>query len=111
MKPIDFRNETWADVQKRVQGQRLFVYQALLAHGPATTRALARAMQTDILTVRPRITELYQIGLCRLAAVPTANGGEGIYEAIPMAEVEARFAEVAKLARTGGGQLNLRLTA
>jgi predicted ArsR family transcriptional regulator len=81
MQPIDYRNETWEDVQKRVEGLRRQVYHALQKHGPCTTRQLAEKCGIDLLTVRPRVTELYQLGLAQLAN-PEPGGGEGVYQAV-----------------------------
>jgi transcription initiation factor IIE alpha subunit len=82
MKPIDFRNETWRDVQERfAEGLRQQVYRALEKHGPCTTRELAQRSGIDILSLRPRVTELYQLGLAELAN-PEPGGGEGVYQAV-----------------------------
>ena len=62
MKPIDYRNETWERIQSRIHGQRLAVYDGFCQHGPITTRELSNRIGISILTVRPRATELYQLG-------------------------------------------------
>lgn len=81
MKPIDYRNETWADIVLRVEGLRRDVYRELQQHGACTTRQLAQKSGIDLLTVRPRVTELYQLGLVELVnAEPGA--GEGVYQAV-----------------------------
>jgi len=73
MKPLDFRNETFASLRARLTGLRSQVWTAWIAweiaHGTdgATTRAVAEGSRIDILTLRPRVTELYQIGALRLA--------------------------------------------
>jgi predicted transcriptional regulator len=90
VKPIDFRNATWEQVQEQVIGLRLSVYNALAIAGPCTTRELARRSGIDLLTVRPRVTELYQLGLVELANAEP-GGGEGIYQAVPVAVAQARF--------------------
>jgi sugar-specific transcriptional regulator TrmB len=90
MKPIDYRNETWVGVQQRVEGLRREVYLALDRLGPATTRALADRSGIDLLTLRPRVTELYQLGLVELAN-PERGGGEGVYRAVPLPVAEACF--------------------
>ena len=90
MKPIDFRNTTWEHVQEQVTDLRKDVYRALTAHGPCTTRRLAERSGIDILSVRPRVTELYQLGLAELAN-PEAGGGEGIYQAVPWVVAKDRF--------------------
>lgn len=92
MKPIDYRDTTFRDIQARVHGDRASVLEALQLHGPATTRDLARAMEWDVLSVRPRVTELVQLGLAEL--VPEQDGRvsrEGSYRALSTAEAEALF--------------------
>ena len=90
MKPIDYRNETWKDVEARVDLLRREVYLALEKHGPCTTRALALACGIDLLTVRPRISELYSIGLVELSN-PENRGSEGIYQTVPWPVAHSRF--------------------
>jgi len=83
MKPVDFRNETFAEIYERCEGDRLAVLEALKKHGPCTTRQLAAAMEWDILTVRPRVTELAQIGAVEAC---DAHGHEGVYRARMLGE-------------------------
>ena len=54
-------------------------------HGPCTTRQLAEKSAIDILNVRPRTTDLVQIGLVEMIG----GGQEGIYRARSQAEWEA----------------------
>lgn len=91
MSPIDFRNITFRELQGRLVHLRLSVYEALSQHGPCTTRELAHECGIDILTVRPRMTELVQMGfaVCINEEPPTH---EGIYRALTLAEAEAAFA-------------------
>ena len=88
MTPIDFRNATFESLRARLNVARSNVYEAWLTHGPCTTRQLAIASGIDLLTLRPRTTELYQLGLVTLApdsqrespSVALAKEGhEGIY--------------------------------
>jgi len=96
MKPIDYRNETWRDVESRfAESLRRQVYRALEQHGPCTTRQLAERSHFDILSVRPRVTELYQLGLAELAN-PEAGGGEGIYQTVPWFVARDRFEKTKK---------------
>ena len=90
MQPIDYRNETFAAVQSRICGQRAAVLSAWLKHGPATTAELAERSGLSILTLRPRTTELVELGFVRLAEVQTAKG-EGTYTAVSPAEAAAHF--------------------
>ena len=80
MKPIDLRDATFAGLSREfLTGARLTLYRDLLERGPSTTRALAERTGISIFTVRPRVTELAQIGLVKLGE---AAGREGIYCAI-----------------------------
>jgi predicted ArsR family transcriptional regulator len=90
MKPIDYRNETWDQMRARVDKVREAVYLALDRHGPCTTRQLAQKSSIDILTVRPRVTELYQIGLVELANAES-RGDEGVYRTVPWAVARSQF--------------------
>ncbi len=90
MKPIDYRNTTWDQVQEQLVDLRKDVYRALTAHGPCTTRQLAERSGIDLLNVRPRVTELYQLGLVDLAN-PESGGSEGIYQAVNIVVAKARF--------------------
>lgn len=70
MKPVDYRNDTFASLKDRLNDLRLEVWEALTAHGPCTTKELAAAMRPAdplfVLDVRPRVTELCQIGFAVL---------------------------------------------
>lgn len=78
MKPIDLRNATWLSLQADLQDLLREVYQAWLEHGPGTTRAVASRSRRDILSLRPRTTDLYHLGLIELTG---SEGREGIYRA------------------------------
>lgn len=92
MKPIDYRDATFKDIQARLHGDRSSVLEALQIHGPTTTRHLAEAMGCDILNVRPRVTELVQLGLVELVpADPDGPKREGVYRALTLPEAEALF--------------------
>jgi predicted transcriptional regulator len=88
MVPIDFRNATFRDIQSRLSGLRASVYEALLDRGPCTTRQLSQVDGLDLLTIRPRITELVQLGLVECLET---RGHEGIYSALTQAQAEAVF--------------------
>ena len=56
---------------------------------PTTTRNIAYAMaRSEPTSIRPRVTELVQLGLARCVGV---RDGEGLYEAIPLDEARAAF--------------------
>ncbi len=106
MIPIDFRNETFEQVRKRgLEGLRGQVFRAFEKFGPCTTAALAQHLESPndlgpkaILTVRPRATELYQLGMLELVN-PESRGGEGIYRAVMYPVHQARFAKLQAEAR------------
>lgn len=97
MKPIDYRNQTWEDIRGLLSGTRVLVWQAFRQHGPATTRAISELCDIDILTLRPRATELYQLGFLRLHG--DEPGAEGIYEACTLEEAMATFQDNVRAAR------------
>lgn len=90
MKPIDFRNETFDQIRARVTEDRELVHRAWLAHGPGTTREVSAKAGIDLLTLRPRSTELYQIGLLELA---DKDGHQGVYRARTIGEWTAYIAQ------------------
>lgn len=90
MSPIDHRNLTFKDLCSRLVHLRQSVYDALSHHGPCTTRELAHESGLDLLTVRPRVTELVQLGFAQCLDV---DGHEGRYRALTIAEAEALFIE------------------
>jgi len=82
------RQANWDALQPRLQGDRQRVYDAWLMWGPCTTRQLAEQTNMDILSLRPRTTELFQLGLLVLEC----GGREGVYRALGRAEFEERAA-------------------
>lgn len=90
MSPIDYRNTTWQDLQAHVVDLRLRVLSTLRQHGPCTTRELANLSGIDLLTVRPRVTELKDLGFVtlvedkatRTAAALRGYSGQGVYRAL-----------------------------
>lgn len=92
--PAAYRNATWEHLQSSLDHRRRAVLHALRTHGPCTTRALATAMGWDILSVRPRVTELLQAGWVQALDLP---GREGTYRALTDSEAIA-----ARQQATGG---------
>ncbi len=81
---IDFRNITWESLQEQLTGRRLQVLAAWRLHGPATTRELSERSGIDILTLRPRTTELLDLGFLMLVSVDErrpVRQHEGVYRA------------------------------
>jgi hypothetical protein len=94
MKPTDYRDMTWEEIKCALVEDRLAVYNSLQVWGPCTTRQLAVYMSLDILSVRPRMTELCQMGLARAVEVgmekrrEDQSVREGYYESVGMADAE-----------------------
>ena len=89
MKPIDYRNANWHYLQSRIQGDRLAVFSAWRQHGPGTTKELAEKSGMDILSFRPRTTELVQLGFVIL--LDEFPGKEGTYRALSDGEAWELF--------------------
>lgn len=106
--PSEARALTFTEIQGRLTNLRGLVYEGLLTHGPATTRELAFALQIDLLTVRPRVTELFQLGLAMMERV---EGHEGLYTAVPLPDLEARLTREASEAAQTPHQTTLPLAA
>jgi predicted transcriptional regulator len=95
MTPVDYSKDTWEDVMRRAEGLRKTVLDGYREHGPCTTRQLARLLDLDILTVRPRTTELYQLGLVELVQDEDGTTGrEGVYAAVPFLRFRQNFARL-----------------
>lgn len=105
MEPIDYRNATFAEVKKRIRGARAAVLAAWQKHGPCTTEELAERSGLSILTLRPRTTELYQLGFVELAS---SQAGAGIYRARSAGAAEYDFWKRKEAARKS--QLELDIT-
>lgn len=90
MKPIDYRNATFAEIRDRIAGDRARVLEAWRVHGPCTTEDLAARSGIPILTLRPRTTELRQLGFVILAA---GKGHSGVYRSATADEALAFFHE------------------
>jgi hypothetical protein len=104
MTPEEIRDAKWTEIENQVTGQREMVYTSLLACGRCTTEALAAAMEKSVLSVRPRVSELYDLGLVALVG---KDGHNGIYEAIPVFAARQQH-EVRRAARVSQGtQLTL----
>lgn len=104
MKPIDYRDATWEAIRENVSGLREAVWRAFAEWGPGTTRFISEKSGIDILTLRPRATELYQLGFLKLheeSAVKSqeGQGHEGIYAACTADEALATFHARVKAAR------------
>ena len=108
MKPVDFRNETFASIQNRIAGSRSAVYAAWSQHGPCTTEQLAERSKLSILSLRPRTTELFQLGFICLAEIQDVSGS-GTYRVRSQPELVAWLAEQHRLANEPQRELGLRV--
>jgi DNA-binding IscR family transcriptional regulator len=89
MKPTDLRNHGFERIQGALCGLRAAVYAAWQRHGPCTTQELAARSGLALLSLRPRTSELCELGLVEL--VGDERGASGIYRARPLEEVEHDF--------------------
>lgn len=108
MKPADYRNETWESLQSRMKDSLRAVLAAWRTHGPGTTREVAARSGIDLLTFRPRTTDLQQLGFVTLAD-EKFHGHEGIYRAFSEAEALAEFERRTLATRTAPAQADLKL--
>jgi hypothetical protein len=76
LKPAELRNLTWKEVREHVSDDMQRVHRAWADHGPGTTREVAEKSGLSLLTLRPRTTDLYQVGLVECV---DRRGGEGVY--------------------------------
>jgi hypothetical protein len=97
MKPIDYRVNHWQEIRDLVHGLREAVWRAFAEYGPDTTRGVALKSGIDILTLRPRATELYQLGFLKLHG--DEPGAEGTYAACTLEEAMATFQANVRAAR------------
>lgn len=90
MKSTDFRNANFEKLRESawLAGKRWEVYCAFLNHGPMTTRQAAQASGIDLLTVRPRTTELLQAGF---VFEVLADGHQGTTEGVYVARTREEF--------------------
>lgn len=89
MKPVDLRNATWQAALEHVTEDMLRVHEAWLTHGPGTTRAVAERSGISLLTLRPRTTDLYKLGLVELVDAKLGiRSSEGVYRFVRPADAE-----------------------
>ena len=86
--PADIRDDNFRRIEAKLTGDRLRVHRALLLYGPCTTMALAARSGITIFSVRPRVTELCDLGLAELHG---RAGREGIYRALTCEEAQRRY--------------------
>lgn len=86
MKTTDPRDLTWDELRSHLTGLRARVWLALAEIEPATTSEIAAHLGWSVLTVRPRVTELAQIGFVECLG---RKGREGLYQHLTEVEVKA----------------------
>jgi len=97
MKAVDYRNESFDQVKSRIDSTRSFIWQRMQEAASAlTTREIAELTGVDLLTVRPRVTELLQLGFVEVAG---GAGHEGRYRALSNFEALRVYEERARIAR------------
>jgi hypothetical protein len=101
LSPSEIRDSNWQQISGHMHGLRQVVYEALRMHGPCTTRQLAAKAGMDILSVRPRVTELAELGF---AACSGREDKEGIYRACTYQQAATAHAQRQSLARGEGVQ-------
>lgn len=79
MLPTDIRKLTWDEVRDHLAGPRQVIWEWLVVLGPATTSQIAEGTSIGLLTVRPRVTELVQLGFAECIG---REHREGIYRAV-----------------------------
>lgn len=106
MIPIDFRNATFESLQAGMTRAQRAVLDAWEEFGPGTTRNVAALSGIDILTFRPRTTDLVQLGFVVLDEVQDRKG-EGRYRALSKWEAAALFLQRKKAATAAQTELAL----
>jgi len=83
MTPSELRDANFNQLAESLPGIRRAVWLAWCSVKSGTTRELAGISRIDLLTFRPRTTELYEIGLVEFVCQKKKlhGGSEGIYRA------------------------------
>ena len=106
MKPIDARTATWDEVRANLTGRRLAAYDAWKCWGPGTTHEVAERSGMSVLTLRPRTTELVQLGFVVMTEMAHK---EGIYQAVSEENAMDAFTTRQMELRGSASQLPLKL--
>lgn len=105
---LNLRDANFESLRDSLEEKLREVYHAFVAFGPCTTRQLADAARMNILSVRPRTTDLLRVGLLALSGEVKGPSGrkEGVYEATTPAEWAHWQGE-----QFGGAQIEMGLKA
>ncbi len=102
MRPIDIRNETWQQVQSRLNQSLNEVWDAYKQFGSGTTEEIAKKSGITIFTLRPRTSDLFKMFLVELVG---RNKDGGIYKHVPSYVAQMRYEEAQ--AKLNANQLQL----
>lgn len=84
----DLRKVHYREIAVHLNPMRRRVHEKLGYLGRATAKELAEYMATDKCSVRPRLTELYQLGLAEETGV--RRNGEHEFRFVGLVEAESR---------------------
>jgi hypothetical protein len=96
MKTTDPRDLTWEEINQRLDGPRLRIWDWLIFRGPATTSRIAEGTGIPLLTVRPRVSELAALGWVECVG---RCRREGTYIAVRPETCQARHQEAVREAQ------------
>ena len=106
MNPAALRDANFEGLRDTLTERRADVYRAFFAFGPCTTVACAERSGIGLLTLRPRATELEQMGLIECVnTVVIGRTANGIYRVREREAWEAWRAQLFPV----GGQLQMGL--
>lgn len=83
----EIRDEQWERIRRGLNDSMRQVHTAFLTHGPCTTMELSTLASLNPFVVRPRTSDLLDLGLVELTG---RKGREGIYRGIPLEEARAK---------------------
>lgn len=101
MTPNEISVKNWSDIAAQMDGLRARVWEAMTE--PGTTRQIAARIDVSAFSVRPRVTELLQMGLVKLVG---REKREGVYVAVPLEQAREAFGR-----RMGAEQMHLAMEA
>lgn len=103
MVATDIRDLNWTQIRDHLTPARMRIHETLQRVGQSTSMDLAERAGLSLWSVRPRMTELAQMGLVRCVGHIVRRGKRhGVYEAVGLVEAEAAW-----IKRDRPEQLNL----
>jgi predicted ArsR family transcriptional regulator len=96
MNTLRIKQLNWQQMQAQLTGNRKTIWEAMVRLKLATTRQIADATGISLLTVRPRVSELVELGFAECAGKETRKTTgrtvtDGIYKARTIAQVEGAW--------------------